>query len=137
MGRTVAQLHRRHGSLYRLGTQPTHSPKSKSPGNHQLQPGRQLLDLYIDLGKDNYFFFGYRNGLMQTRSSMEAFNTHVQALKPDERKLKTGIGEKSYNFALAPESRVKRLLRQFQTGVIEDDELNEEGELIEEEVTQD
>src|SRR5690606_6162007 len=95
--------------------------------------GGNSLDLYIDLGKDNYFFFGYRNGLMQTRSSMEVFNTHVQALKPDERKLKTGIGEKSYNFALAPESRVKRLLRQFQTGVVEDDEFNEDDKELNEE----
>lgn len=116
--------------------QPIHR-KVKVQGTISFSRGGNSLDLYIDLGKDNYFFFGYRNGLMQTRSSMEAFNTHVQALKPDERKLKTGLGEKSYTFALAPESRVKRLLRQFQTGVIEDEELNEEGELIEEEVTQD
>jgi hypothetical protein len=129
--------------------QPIHR-KVKVQGTISFSRGGNSLDLYIDLGKDNYFFFGYRNGLMQTRSSMEAFNTHVQALKPDERKLKTGLGEKSYTFALAPESRVKRLLRQFQTGVVEDDEFNEddeelneeedligEGELNEEEVTQD
>ncbi len=71
------------------------------------------LDMYIQVTEEVYFFFSYRNGIMQTRSSVEAYNTHVQALKTDDRKLKTGLGEKPYSFILAPESRMKRLLRQF------------------------
>ena len=84
------------------------------------------LDMYIQVTDDVYFFFSYRNGIMQTRSSVDAYNTHVQALKTDDRKLKTGLGEKPYSFILAPESRMKRLLRQFDTKdheeVLEDEE---------------
>jgi len=71
------------------------------------------LDMYIQVTDDVYFFFSYRNGIMQTRSSIEEYNTHVQALKTDERKLKTGLGEKPYSFILAPESRMNRLLKKF------------------------
>jgi hypothetical protein len=86
------------------------------------------LDMYIQVTDEVYFFFSYRNGIMQTRSSVEAYNTHVQGLKTDDRKLKTGLGEKPYSFILAPESRMKRLLRQF-------DAKNEgdEGEAFEDE----
>lgn len=90
------------------------------------------LDLYIQVTDDVYFFFSYRNGIMQTRSSIEAYNTHVQALKTDDRKLKTGLGEKPYSFILAPESRLKRLLRQFETQDHEnEDEAQEDEEGIE------
>jgi hypothetical protein len=87
------------------------------------------LDMYIQVTDEVFFFFSYRNGIMQTRSSIEAYNSHVQALKTDDRKQKTGIGEKPYSFILAPESRMKRLLKQFETQEhVPEDELLEEEE---------
>ena len=71
------------------------------------------LDLYIELDQGRFYFFSYRNGIMQTRSSDQQYNTHVQALSNDERKLKTRLGEKPYSFILAPESRLNRFIRLF------------------------
>ncbi len=77
--------------------------------------GGNTFDLYIEPETKIYFFFSYRNGMMQTRSSNNDYNLNIQGLKPDERKLKTGMGEKGYSFIMAPESRLNRLLRAFDT----------------------
>jgi hypothetical protein len=50
---------------------------------------------------------------MNTRSSDPQYNAHVQALKPEDRRPKTRIVDKSYYFTLAPESRLKRFLSQI------------------------
>jgi hypothetical protein len=77
--------------------------------------GGNMLDLYIEPAKDVFFFFSYRSGMMQTLSSNKDYNLNVQTLKPEERKLKTGMGEKPYTFILAPESRMKRLFKAFES----------------------
>ncbi|WP_052345606.1 hypothetical protein [Alkaliflexus imshenetskii] len=84
--------------------------------------GGNALDIHIKASDEVYFFFSYRNGMMQTRSSLEEYNTNVQTLKPDDRKLKTRLGERPYSFIMAPESRVRRLLRLFEDGVRESDD---------------
>lgn len=77
--------------------------------------GGNTFDFYVEPAEQTYFFFSYRNGMMQTRSSNAEYNSNVQTLKPEERKMKTGMGEKSYSFILAPESRLKRLLKAFES----------------------
>ena len=76
--------------------------------------GGNSFDLYIEPAEKTYFLFSYRNGMMQTRSSNNDYNLNVQTLKPEDRKLKTGMSEKSYSFILAPESRLKRLIKAFE-----------------------
>lgn len=76
--------------------------------------GGNSFDLYIEPAEKIYFLFSYRNGMMQTRSSNNDYNLNVQTLKPEDRKLKTGMSEKSYSFILAPESRLKRLIKAFE-----------------------
>ncbi len=71
------------------------------------------LDMYIEFDADNWVYFTYKNGMMQTLSSNKEYNTIVQALKADERKQKVGIGEKSFTFIMAPESKKKRFLSRF------------------------
>lgn len=71
------------------------------------------LDFYIEPSKGRYYYFSYRNGVMNTRSSDPQYNAHVQALKPEDRRPKTRIVDKSYYFTLAPESRLKRFLSQI------------------------
>lgn len=71
------------------------------------------LDMYIEFDSDNWVYFTYKNGMMQTVSSNKEYNTVVQALKADERKQKVGLGEKSFTFIMAPESKKKRFLSRF------------------------
>lgn len=77
--------------------------------------GGNTFDFYIEPAENVYFLFSYRNGMMQTRSSNNEYNQNVQTLKPEERKMKTGSGEKPYSFIMAPESRLRRLIRAFES----------------------
>jgi hypothetical protein len=97
--------------------------------------GGNSFDLLIDASNDIHFFFSYRNSMMQTRSSVAEYNTNVQTLKQDDRRLKTRIGERGYTFILAPESRLRRLLNIFKGEDMDADEVYEDDgtEVTEEE----
>jgi hypothetical protein len=93
--------------------------------------GGNSFDFYIEPSDNVHFFFSYRNGVMQTRSSNNDYNLNVQGLKPEERKQKTGMGEKPYSFIMAPESRLKRLLKAFEVNSELDDMPGGEGNNLE------
>ncbi len=78
--------------------------------------GGNTFELYLEADPDTWFFFSYENGVMQTRSALSEYNTHVQALETDERKTKSGSGDKSYVFILSPESRMNRFMQKFGAG---------------------
>ncbi|ASB50835.1 hypothetical protein [Alkalitalea saponilacus] len=94
--------------------------------------GGNSLDMHIQACDTTYFFFSYRNNQMQTRSSMAAYNTNVQTLDADERRIRGRLGDAGYSFILAPESRMRRHLRLFEEE--ETDELiyDDSDELIDE-----
>ncbi len=72
------------------------------------------FELYLEADPSTWFFFSYENGKMQTRSSLDAYNTHVQGLETDQRKEKSKFYEKSYVFILSPESRMTRFMQKFE-----------------------
>lgn len=72
------------------------------------------LDMYIEFDENNWVYYTYKNNMMQTLSSNKEYNTIVQALKADDRKQKVGLGEKSFTFIMAPESKKKRFLSHFE-----------------------
>ncbi len=71
------------------------------------------LELFMQFDDKNWFFYSYKAGMMQTVSSSDIYNNTIQTLDSDERKLKTGLGEKSYTFILAPSSKLNRFLKKF------------------------
>nr|WP_321410637.1 hypothetical protein [uncultured Carboxylicivirga sp.] len=72
------------------------------------------LDMYIEFDENTWVYFTYKNGMMQTLSSNKEYNQIVQALKADDRKQNVGIGEKSFTFIMAPESKKSRFLDRFE-----------------------
>ncbi len=78
--------------------------------------GGNTFEIYLEADPETWFFFSYENNMMQTRSSSSEYNTHVQALETDQRKIKSGSGEKSYVFILSPESRMNRFMQKFGGG---------------------
>jgi len=71
------------------------------------------IEMYIEMDKNTWVYFVYKNSMMQTLSSDENYNTIVQGLKPDERKQKVGMGEKGYTFIMSPESKKKKFVAKF------------------------
>ncbi|MCK4664051.1 MAG: hypothetical protein KAT68_14380 [Bacteroidales bacterium] len=69
--------------------------------------------LYLEIDKNNWYFFYYKRGLMQAYSSNAEFNTIVHDLKASKRKMEVARGEESYLFFLSNERKRREFLRRF------------------------
>ncbi len=61
-----------------------------------------VVNIYIEFEKGRYwFYFNYRNNLMQSISSNTEFNTILREMKEDKRKVKGGKEGEEYNFIIS------------------------------------
>lgn len=72
-----------------------------------------VLNMYLALNDNTWYFFNYQTGLMQAISSDEAFNTAIKELKPDKRQQKTEKGEANYQFILSTGRKKADFLKKF------------------------
>ena len=72
-----------------------------------------LLDIYLVLDPNTFYYFGYNPGSLQVTSSNRNFNAIVYELKDTDRRLKVKPGETGYIYALAPDRRVQLFLRRY------------------------
>jgi hypothetical protein len=72
-----------------------------------------VLTIYLEIDKNNWYFFTYTRGMMQAISSDVDFNTAIQETKPDKRKLKVKKGQDSYVFMYSTERKKRDFLRKF------------------------
>lgn len=63
--------------------------------------GGDILNIYLELDGNNWYFFSYSRGLMQAISSNESFNNIIKELKSDKRQMKTEKGQAPYQFSLS------------------------------------
>jgi hypothetical protein len=87
------------------------------------------IDIYIEFDPNVWYFFSFKAGMMQTLSSNASYNSAVQLLKPEERKMKSGMGSKPFSFIMAPDSKKNRFVKRIDSGagaVAEDEEQEEE-----------
>jgi len=69
------------------------------------------IEMLIEADKDTWFFFSYKNGIMYTLSSIPEYNNLIRESKPEERKQKVRLGEKSFIYMISPESKKTRFLK--------------------------
>lgn len=72
-----------------------------------------ILNMYIEIDKNNWYFFNYTRGIMQTISSDTDYNTLIQEIKPDNRKSKAERGEEPYQFMYSSDKKKVDFLRKF------------------------
>ncbi len=72
-----------------------------------------IIDLIIKFDDDTWFYFSHRGEMMQTLSSSPEYNEAVKTLDEDKRKVKGGMGEKSFTYILAPASKLNRFSKKF------------------------
>jgi hypothetical protein len=73
-----------------------------------------VFTIYLEIDKNNWYFFSYTRGLMQAISSDTEFNTAIQEVKPDKRKSKVkGKGKEPYQFMYSTERKKRDFLRKF------------------------
>jgi hypothetical protein len=73
-----------------------------------------VLTIYIEIDRNNWYFFTYTRGMMQAISSDAEFNTAIQETKPDKRKSKAKKGQESYVFMYSTERKKKDFIRKFE-----------------------
>ena len=79
--------------------------------------GGDILDIYLELDANNWYYFNYTRGTMLAISSNEAFNTAIKELKPEKRQ-KDGDKEKkepNYNFNITTTAKKTQFLRKTQS----------------------
>ena len=76
-----------------------------------------VLNLYFELAKGNWYFFTYTAGVMQTISSNEDYNKIISDLKDDKRILPVKGNEQTYQYIIStPEKRLaftRKMLQLF------------------------
>lgn len=73
-----------------------------------------ILNIYIQIDANNWYFFNYQTNLMQGISTDTKFNTIIKELKPDKRKLESEKGLKQYTYILSTEKKKKDFLKKFE-----------------------
>jgi len=81
------------------------------------------IDIYLELSKHDWYFFSYTREVMQVVSSDQDFNTFIEELKDDKKKLKVSKKEAQYSFYLSSVTRKDIFIRRFTKR--EEDRLNE------------
>ena len=64
-----------------------------------------ILDLYLELDKNNWYYFRYTKGLLTAVSSDSNFNKIIQELKADKRSNKGEKGDTPYQFSIGSEQQ--------------------------------
>ncbi len=70
------------------------------------------ITIYLQLDKDNYYYFNYKKGLLKTFSSSEEFNKTISDTKKDETKSKKK-GKQDYQFVLGAAKDVAPFVATF------------------------
>ena len=72
-----------------------------------------VLTIYLEIDRNNWYFFTYTRGVMQAISSNAEFNTAITDTKPDKRKSKAEKGQEPYQFMYSTERKKKDFIRDF------------------------
>ncbi len=86
-----------------------------------------LMKFYFELPNNEYYYFTYSRGVMQTLSNNQDFVDAIQNLKKKARKLKTPKGETPYRYIIATEQNKAQFIRNMK--LFEEAQIAKEEEL--------
>jgi hypothetical protein len=86
-------------------------------GNIELIRRRSgdVITMYLEINPMKYYFFDYRNGVMQTISSDMVYNTRIESLKPEKRTLSRPGLEETYEFLLSSRRKLIDFIRRMES----------------------
>ena len=86
-------------------------------GNLELIRRRSgdVITLYLEVNPMQYYFFDYRNGIMQTISSDMVYNNRISDLKPEKRMMSKPGLEEAYEFLLSSRRKLIDFLRRMES----------------------
>ncbi len=74
-----------------------------------------ILNIYLELDSNNWYYFNYTRQNMLAVSSNEVFNTAIKDLKPDKREKAGENGQPKYFFNACPPAKKTQFLRKTQS----------------------
>jgi hypothetical protein len=72
-----------------------------------------MFNIYLEASPEKWYFFSYSGGTMQALSSNKDFNDKLTGLKEDQRVIKGGDGEQSYQFIISTSDKKTTFLRKM------------------------
>jgi hypothetical protein len=75
---------------------------------------REGFTLYIELGRGQWYYFTYGNGIMQVMSSSQLFNSNLLGIDQPQRIVENRETAESYEYVISTRRRVTDFLRQMQ-----------------------
>jgi hypothetical protein len=86
-------------------------------GNIELIRRRSgdVITMYLEINPMKYYFFDYRNGVMQTISSDLVYNSRIEDLKPEKRTMTRPGLEETYEFLLSSRRKLIDFLRRMES----------------------
>lgn len=73
-----------------------------------------ILDLYLELGDNDWYYFNYSRGLMQVIAANADFNKIITEMKPDKRTQKGEKGEETYRYSVSTVKKKKDFIRRME-----------------------
>jgi hypothetical protein len=86
-------------------------------GYLEIEKGRgaEGFTLFLQPDANTYYFFNYRNGMLQAISSSEQFNNDLVNLKADKRITSNRETAEQYEFIISTERKVTDFIRKMQS----------------------
>jgi hypothetical protein len=78
----------------------------------QLKRSGDICDIYLQMNRHTWYYFGYTRGVMQIHSSNQEFLDKMIVMKPNERRLKVDSGE-SYIYMVSTDVKKNTFVRKY------------------------
>lgn len=81
----------------------------------KIRRSGDICDIYLEIDKMNWYYFGYTRGVMQTHSSNQEYIDRIKILKPKERKQKVRkkAGGLSYIYMVSTERKKSNFYNRY------------------------
>jgi hypothetical protein len=108
----------RSGGKISLGSINGNQVNKRVDGYIELTKRRNgdLVDIYLEMDQRNWYYFGYTRGVMSVLSSNREFNTAIEEVKTNQRKMKTPRDQVPYVYTLSDPRKKAMFLRRMQEG---------------------
>jgi hypothetical protein len=78
----------------------------------QLKRSGDICDIYLEMDRRTWYYFGYTRGVMQIHSSNQTFLDKMKDMKPKERRLKVTSGE-SYIYMVSTDVKKNAFVHRY------------------------
>jgi hypothetical protein len=83
----------------------------------QVKRSGDIMDIYLELDRRTYYYFGYTRGVMQTLSSNTIYVENIMNMKTRDRKKSVGRAETSYVYMISTDRKKNSFVRKYRDAV--------------------